>query len=69
MVEVIFNIAYKGEKEKQFDWMYINYNTLQNTAFANELKSELIFEGEPYDYLAKLSISKNKKLQTISSKA
>lgn len=36
--------------------MYINYNTLQNAAFAKELESELILEGEPYDYLAKLSI-------------
>ncbi|WP_369753074.1 class I SAM-dependent methyltransferase [Flavobacterium sp. WC2409] len=53
--EVIFNIAYKGEKEKPFNWMYIDYNTLQNAAFANNLKSELILEGEHYDYLAKLT--------------
>ncbi|MGO4819610.1 class I SAM-dependent methyltransferase [Flavobacterium sp. W22_SRS_FP1] len=54
--EVVFNISYKGEKEKPFDWMYIDYNTLQNAAFANGLKSELILEGEHYDYLARLSI-------------
>jgi SAM-dependent methyltransferase len=54
--EVVFNIAYKGEKEKPFNWMYIDYNTLQNAAFANGLKAELILEGEHYDYLAKLSI-------------
>lgn len=54
--EVVFNIAYKGEKEKPFDWMYIDYNTLQNAAFDNDLKSELILEGEHYDYLAKRSI-------------
>ncbi len=54
--EVVFNIAYKGEKEKPFDWMYIDYNTLQNAAFANGLKPELILEGEHYDYLARLSI-------------
>ncbi|MEZ7507291.1 class I SAM-dependent methyltransferase [Flavobacterium sp. Arc2] len=53
--EVVFNIAYKGEKEKPFYWMYIDYNTLQNAAYANDLKSELILEGEHYDYLAKLS--------------
>jgi hypothetical protein len=34
----------------------IDYNTLQNAAFANDLKSELILEGEHYDYLAKLSL-------------
>lgn len=54
--EVVFNIGYKGEKEKPFNWMYIDYNTLQNAAFANGLKCELILEGEHYDYLAKLSI-------------
>ena len=54
--EVVFNIAYKGEKENPFNWMYIDYNTLQNAAFANDLQAELILEGEHYDYLAKLSI-------------
>jgi SAM-dependent methyltransferase len=54
--EIVFNISYKGEKEKPFDWMFIDYNTLQNAAFANGLQSELIMEGKHYDYLAKLSI-------------
>lgn len=54
--EVVFNIGYKGEKEKPFNWMYIDYNTLQNAAFANNLQAELILEGEHYDYLAKLSV-------------
>lgn len=53
--EVIFDIAYKGEKEASFDWMYIDYNTLQNAAVANGLQCELILEGEHYDYLAKLT--------------
>jgi len=54
--EVIFDIAYKGEKEASFDWMYIDYNTLQNAAVANGLKCELILEGEHFDYLAKLTL-------------
>jgi 2-polyprenyl-3-methyl-5-hydroxy-6-metoxy-1,4-benzoquinol methylase len=54
--EIVFNISYKGEKEKPFDWMFIDYNTLQNAALANGLQCELILEGEHYDYLAKLSI-------------
>jgi SAM-dependent methyltransferase len=53
--EVIFNITYKGEKEKPFKWMYIDYNTLQNAAHGNNLQCELILEGEHYDYLARLS--------------
>jgi len=54
--EVIFSISYKGEKEKPFDWMYIDYNTLLNAALANGLKCDLILEGEHYDYLARLTL-------------
>jgi hypothetical protein len=54
--EVIFNVAYKGEKEEPFNWMYIDYNTLQNAAHANGLNCELVLEGEHYDYLAKLTL-------------
>ncbi|SFD41832.1 class I SAM-dependent methyltransferase [Flavobacterium phragmitis] len=54
--ELVFNISYKNEKEEPFDWLYLDYNTLQNAAIANGLKCELILEGEHYDYLAKLSI-------------
>lgn len=54
--ELTFNIKYKGEKEEPFDWLYLDYNTLQNAAISNGLKCELILEGEHYDYLAKLSI-------------
>ena len=53
--EVVFDIAYKGEKEASFDWMYIDYNTLQNAAIANGFQCELILEGEHFDYLAKLT--------------
>lgn len=54
--ELTFSIAYKGEKEEQFDWLYIDYNTMQNAAHANGLNCELISEGEHFDYLAKLSM-------------
>jgi 2-polyprenyl-3-methyl-5-hydroxy-6-metoxy-1,4-benzoquinol methylase len=52
--ELVFNITYKGVKETPFDWMYIDYRTLQNEAFKKELQCELILEGEHFDYLAKL---------------
>jgi SAM-dependent methyltransferase len=54
--ELVFNISYKGDKESAFDWLYLDYNTLQNAAVANGFKCELVLEGEHYDYLAKLSI-------------
>jgi SAM-dependent methyltransferase len=53
--EVEFKVSYKGEKEKPFDRMYIDYNTLQNAAVANGLSCELIMEGEHFDYLGKIS--------------
>lgn len=54
--EIIFNISYKGQKEAPLDWLYLDYNTLQNAAFANGLQSELVLEGEHFDYLARLTI-------------
>jgi len=54
--EVVFDITYKGEKENSFDWMNIDYNTLQTAAVANGLRCELIEEGEHYDYLAQIKI-------------
>lgn len=54
--ETIFTITYKGEKEAPLDWLFLDYNTLQNAAFDNGLQCELILEGEHYDYLARLSI-------------
>ncbi|MNR58805.1 hypothetical protein D3C85_1798960 [compost metagenome] len=54
--ELVFNISYKGEKEESFDWLYLDYNTLQNAAISNGLNCELILEGDHYDYLARLSI-------------
>ncbi|HJS01251.1 MAG TPA: class I SAM-dependent methyltransferase [Flavobacterium sp.] len=54
--ELEFNISYKGEKEESFNWLYLDYNTLQNAAIDNGLQCELILEGEHYDYLARLYI-------------
>lgn len=54
--ELTFKIRYKNEKEEEFPWLYLDYYTLQNAAIANGLRSDLILEGEHYDYLAKLSI-------------
>ena len=54
--ELEFSLSYKGEKEDSFPWLYMDYNTLQNAAFAYGLQCELILEGEHYDYLARLSI-------------
>ena len=53
--ELVFNLSYKGENEEPFDWLYLDYNTLQNACIANDLKCELILEGENFDYLARIT--------------
>lgn len=53
--EITFKIKYKNEIENPFPWLYLDYNTLQNAAYANGFKCELIQEGEHFDYLAKLT--------------
>ena len=52
--ELEFVITYKKETEEPFPWLYLDYNTLQNAAFANGLKCELVVEGPHFDYLARL---------------
>ncbi|MGL2986934.1 class I SAM-dependent methyltransferase [Flavobacterium sp. RSSA_27] len=54
--ELTFKLSYKNQTEDAFPWLYLDYNTLQNIAHANELKCELIIEGEHFDYLAKLTL-------------
>jgi SAM-dependent methyltransferase len=54
--DLTFYISYKGEKEDPFDWLYVDYNTLQNAAVANGLQCEMVLEGEHFDYLARLYI-------------
>ncbi|MEL1245767.1 class I SAM-dependent methyltransferase [Flavobacterium sp. DGU11] len=56
--EVKFTVKYKGETEAPFDWLYLDYNTLQNAAHANGFNCELVMEGEHFDYLARLTIAK-----------
>jgi len=53
--EVEFTVSYKGATEKPFEWMYIDYNTLQNAALTNGFTCELVLEGEHFDYLARLT--------------
>lgn len=52
--ELTFTLRYKGETEEPFDWLYLDYNTLQNAAHANGFNCKLLMEGEHYDYLARL---------------
>lgn len=54
--EVAFTMQYKEQKSNPLPWLYLDYNTLQRAAIANNLNCELVSEGEHYDYLARLTI-------------
>lgn len=54
--ELTFKLKYKNQTEDEFPWLYLDYNTLQNAAFANNLNCQLIIEGDHFDYLAKLTL-------------
>ncbi|MBU2903197.1 class I SAM-dependent methyltransferase [Arenibacter algicola] len=54
--EVTFEMEYQGEKSEPLDWLYLDYNTLQRAANANNLTCELVSKGKHYDYLAKLTV-------------
>ena len=54
--ELTFTISYKNEVEDLFPWLYMDYNTLQNVAHANDLRCKLIMRGEHFDYLAKFTL-------------
>lgn len=53
--EVSFVMEYRGKKSAPLDWLYLDYNTLQRAANANNLSCELVSKGKHYDYLAKLT--------------
>jgi len=60
--EVVFTIGYNGSRSDPFPWLYVDFNTLQRAAAANDLECELVLEGENYEYLAKLTPRINKSL-------
>ena len=54
--ELIFTIHYKKQKEQEFPWLYLDFNTLLNACNTNNLKCELILNGENCNYLARITV-------------
>ncbi len=54
--EMQYRMQYKNLQSDWFDWLYIDYNTLQNAANANGFLCEIVYEGDHNDYLAKLTL-------------
>jgi SAM-dependent methyltransferase len=53
--EVDFTLRYKGEKSDLFEWLYIDFDTLQSIAEASGYCCELLFKGTYNDYLIKMN--------------
>ena len=51
-----YQMEYKEILGEPFDWLYVDFDTLAYYAEENGFKAELIYEGEHYDYLARLSL-------------
>lgn len=54
--EVDFKMVYKDVEGDQFDWLYIDFQTLNLYAAEYGFEAELIKEGNHYNYLAKLTL-------------
>lgn len=55
--ELQFRMSYKDKKTDTFNWLYIDFNSLQLAALKNGFEVDLLEEGKHYDYLAKLTLS------------
>lgn len=53
--ELDYYIHYKGESELPMKWLYLDFNTLKNAAFANGFKIQKIKQLDD-SYLAKLTV-------------
>ncbi len=53
--ELDYFLSYKDEKETPMKWLYLDFKTLKAASESVSLKCKLVFEGEHYEYLARLS--------------
>ena len=52
---VDYQMKYKNVLGEPFDWLYVDFETLSYYASENGFTAELVYEGEHYDYLARLT--------------
>lgn len=53
--ELQYSLSYRGETSAEFDWLYLDFNSLNLAARENGFDCELLMEGLHFDYLAKLT--------------
>ena len=54
---VDYQMQYKNILGEPFDWLYVDFETLSYYASENGFAAELLYEGEHYDYLARLTVN------------
>jgi SAM-dependent methyltransferase len=53
--ELEFVMKYKGESSDKFDWLYVDFEKLSQICDSINLKCDIIYQGDHFDYLARLS--------------
>ena len=53
--ELDYFVSYKGEKEEPFSWLYLDFYLLRDLCLKSGLNCELAYEGDHYDYLARIT--------------
>lgn len=54
--EVIFTVEYDNEIGKPFKWLFVDFSSLQEIADQSGFQTELIYEDEHHNYLARLQM-------------
>ncbi len=54
--ELTFKMSYKGNTSAEFEWLYLDFERLEQVSNEVGLQCELIANGDHYDYLAKLKL-------------
>ncbi len=53
-----YQMQYKDVLGEPFEWLYVDFDTLSFYAEENGFETELVAEGEHYDYLARLTVAR-----------
>lgn len=53
--ELTYTYVFRGLRSEPFDWVFVDRQTLSDTAEREGLSLEIVCEGEHYDYLARLT--------------
>ncbi len=53
--EVVYQLEYKNLKGKPFPWLFVDYENLSYIAELVDLECEMIYRGELFNYIARLT--------------